>query len=140
MVFHDERTSQTPHMEHALELNGAIVPALWMYEVENVLLIAQRAGRIDHAKASAVMATARVAGITVDPIGPDLRFGAEFRLARTYNLTIYDAMYLELAQRENLPLMTLDGTLKAAAESLGLAWQKAYSLALPSPTRRKKRK
>jgi predicted nucleic acid-binding protein len=35
-------------------------------------------------------------------------------------LTVYDAAYLELAQRRNLPLPTLDGELRAAAKSLGL--------------------
>jgi len=33
---------------------------------------------------------------------------------------LYDAAYLELAQRRNLPLATLDGELRAAAKSLGL--------------------
>ena len=32
-------------------------------------------------------------------------------------LTVYDAVYLELAQRENIPLATLDGKLANAARA-----------------------
>jgi predicted nucleic acid-binding protein len=35
-------------------------------------------------------------------------------LARRHRLTVYDAAYLELALRENLPLLTLDARLEAA--------------------------
>jgi predicted nucleic acid-binding protein len=41
-------------------------------------------------------------------------------MADIFKLTVYDAAYLELAQRRNLPLATLDGELRAAAKSLDL--------------------
>jgi predicted nucleic acid-binding protein len=47
-------------------------------------------------------------------------WGETLRLADIFRLTLYDAAYLELAQRRNLPLATLDGELRAAAKSLGL--------------------
>jgi predicted nucleic acid-binding protein len=47
--------------------------------------------------------------------------GAVLRLARTYRLSVYDAAYLELAQRERLPLATLDADLKKAAAGEGVA-------------------
>jgi hypothetical protein len=37
------------------------------------------------------------------------------QLARTYQLSTYDASYLELAIRRGLPLACLDGKLKTAA-------------------------
>ena len=37
-----------------------------------------------------------------------------FDLAETYNLSYYDASYLELSRRYNLPLKTYDQELKAA--------------------------
>ncbi len=40
-------------------------------------------------------------------------------LAERYGLTVYDAAYLEIACRRQLPLATLDRTLRAAAESEG---------------------
>ena len=48
-------------------------------------------------------------------------------LARKHRLTFYDAVYLELAQRERLPLATLDNELANAARTediqlLGADW------------------
>ena len=40
-------------------------------------------------------------------------------LALKYNLAVYDASYLNLAQTRILPLATLDGKLQRAAESAG---------------------
>jgi predicted nucleic acid-binding protein len=42
------------------------------------------------------------------------------RHADQFRLTLYDAAYLELAQRRGLPLATLDGDLRVAARAAGL--------------------
>jgi predicted nucleic acid-binding protein len=42
------------------------------------------------------------------------------RLAERFRLTIYDAAYLELAQRRRLPLASLDRELRVAATALGI--------------------
>jgi predicted nucleic acid-binding protein len=41
--------------------------------------------------------------------------------ARSFQLTAYDAVYLDLARREGLPLATLDKGLRAAAVKAGVA-------------------
>ena len=41
------------------------------------------------------------------------------RIARDHDLTVYDAMYLELALRLNCPLATLDQKLASAAVEAG---------------------
>jgi len=43
------------------------------------------------------------------------------RLADLHGLTVYDAAYLELAQRLGLPLATLDQALRSAARAAGVA-------------------
>ena len=43
---------------------------------------------------------------------------ATLSLSERFSLTLYDATYLELAQRQNLPLATLDQELRAAAKAL----------------------
>lgn len=43
------------------------------------------------------------------------------QLAERYALTIYDACYLELAQRKALPLATLDTALRKAATAAGVS-------------------
>ncbi|TWB39967.1 hypothetical protein FBZ91_105201 [Nitrospirillum viridazoti] len=45
---------------------------------------------------------------------------AVLTLARQHRLTVYDAAYLELAQRQALPLATLDHALAEAAVAVGL--------------------
>ena len=42
------------------------------------------------------------------------------RLARTHGLSAYDALYLELAVRQQRPLATLDHKLRAAAQAEGI--------------------
>jgi predicted nucleic acid-binding protein len=46
--------------------------------------------------------------------------GRIYRISRQHRLSAYDAAYLELAVRMNIPLATRDAALKAAAESIGL--------------------
>jgi predicted nucleic acid-binding protein len=43
-----------------------------------------------------------------------------FTLGERLNLTTYDATYLELAQREKIPLISLDQDLIKAAHKIGL--------------------
>ena len=40
--------------------------------------------------------------------------------ARAFQLTAYEAVYLDLARREHLPLTTLDKGLRTAAEKAGV--------------------
>jgi predicted nucleic acid-binding protein len=42
-------------------------------------------------------------------------------LARRFQLTVYDAVYLELAKRESVPIATLDKGLRTAAVKAGVA-------------------
>ncbi len=55
------------------------------------------------------------------PIGtevPDLQ--SAFDLARAHELSFYDALYLELAKREDAELATLDGALGRTAVAEGV--------------------
>jgi predicted nucleic acid-binding protein len=47
-------------------------------------------------------------------------WGATLRLAERHRLTLYDAVYLELALRRALPLATLETELRAAAKAEGV--------------------
>ncbi len=139
MTLKDESTAETEAMKYGLAAAGAIVPAIWALEIQNVLLLAERSGRISSEARGAALKYAKAGHIAVDPVAATPAFGAEYNLARAYNLSVYDATYLELAQRLNVPLMTVDRKLHAAAEALGLAWTKGYSpLVIPKRQRKKK--
>jgi predicted nucleic acid-binding protein len=58
--------------------------------------------------------------ITLDTETADQAWTATARLAERYRLTLYDAAYLELAQRLKLPLATLDEDVIRAGKTLGM--------------------
>jgi predicted nucleic acid-binding protein len=58
--------------------------------------------------------------ITIDPDGVSEIWSTTIKLADLYRLTVYDAAYLELAQRRRLPLATLDAALSKAARESGV--------------------
>ena len=67
-----------------------------------------------------VCASLEALPIEIEPVSTSRVCGATLRLAGEHGLSIYDAMYLELAVRMRLPLATLDKALAAAARAAGL--------------------
>ena len=96
----------------------AVVPSLWWFEVRNILIVNERRRRIAESDTAAFLLNLSRLRIRVDRV-PDE--GAVLRLARAHRLSVYDAAYLELAQREGLPLATLDADLRTAAAGEGVA-------------------
>jgi predicted nucleic acid-binding protein len=99
---------------------GAWVPALWRLEVANVLEMGVRRNRHDAAFRDATLVDLEQLSIHVDPETDRHAWSATLRLAERHKLTLYDAAYLELAQRRGLPLATLDEDLRAAASAEGV--------------------
>jgi predicted nucleic acid-binding protein len=119
-VYSDETTAAVGEVFARLNERGAWVPALWKLEVANVLEMGVRRGRHDAAFRDATLADLALLPITVDPETDRHAWGATLRLAERHKLTIYDAAYLELAQRRGLPLATLDSDLRAAGRAEGV--------------------
>ena len=94
------------------------MPCLWWFEVRNILVVNERRRRIAESDTAAFLLNLSKLRIRIDR-APDE--GAVLRLARTHRLSVYDAAYLELAQREGLPLATLDADLRTAAAGEGVA-------------------
>ncbi len=93
----------------------ARAPSLWWFEVRNTLIMSERRSRLTEADTAAFLRGLARLGVTVDRL-PDE--AAVLTLARRHRLTVYDAAYLELAQRENIPLATLDNALAHAARAI----------------------
>lgn len=118
--FDDEASEETDRLAERLRDHGAFVPNLWHLELSNVLLQAERRGRIT---AADIAVRLRLLGQL--PIETDtethLRATRDtLALARPERLTAYDAAYLELAMRRGLPLASRDQDLRAAAKRLGV--------------------
>ncbi|MCY4451863.1 MAG: type II toxin-antitoxin system VapC family toxin [Immundisolibacterales bacterium] len=96
----------------------AKVPSLFWHEVRNVLLSAERRGRIGERHAAASMARVRRLPVRCPGEVDDHHVMA---LARAHGLTAHDASYLALAIREGCPLASLDRRLNEAAAAVGVA-------------------
>jgi predicted nucleic acid-binding protein len=96
------------------------VPALWWYEMANALLMAQRRKRLTEAGRIRLMELYRKLPIRTDMMLDSDIMWRFHTLAMEYNLSAYDAAYLELAQRRGLGLATVDQHLHGAAQKAGI--------------------
>lgn len=94
-----------------------IAPWLIWAELRNVLVMNERRGRIPPAELHNALTDVEDLGISLDA-SPDS--DTVLSLARMHRLTVYDALYLELALRRGAVLMSLDRALTAAARTCGL--------------------
>lgn len=113
--FEDERTEASRAVLDQVVEEGAIVPPLWRFEVANGLQMAVRRRRIDGSFRDETLADLAELDILSDPDSDGQAWSSTLRLADRHRLTVYDAAYLELAQRRRLPLATLDLALSRAA-------------------------
>lgn len=104
---------------------GAVVPSLWSLEIGNVLLIAERRKRITLEQRQKALHILSELPIAIDVLTPDYAWLETMELAEQYNLSLYDASYLELSLRRSLPLATFDNSLKQAAQAAGVMIEKA---------------
>jgi predicted nucleic acid-binding protein len=116
-IYSEETTAPISNLLTRLEQSDAWVPQLWKLEVANVLGIGVRKGRHDAAFRDRVLADLAILPIRVDPETNQHAWSVTVRLADQHKLTVYDAAYLELAQRRRLPLATLDTELRSAASA-----------------------
>jgi predicted nucleic acid-binding protein len=96
------------------------VPVLWAFEVANALLILKRRRRIDQQGYDQARLDLRGFRPLLDEQGPKLALSSTCELAERYELSAYDAVYLELAIRRDLPLASRDAALNKAAKAAGV--------------------
>ncbi len=119
-ICDDEFSDCIKDFEYVLENNGQIyVPQLFWYEIENVLLYKTRKNKSGKSLLSKSDALDILYDLQRLPIYTDPQSDGEIRqrifdLAEEYNLSYYDASYLELARRTSFELKTYDDELKAA--------------------------
>jgi len=116
-VFKDEATEFSSELRRSLgQGSKCYVPALWRWEVGNVILSGERNRRLSIADASQHLLLLACLPIEVDDGSVSQVWSVTHLLARTHKLTSYDASYLELAMRRGLPLASLARDLREAAK------------------------
>jgi len=119
-LFKDEVTPPTAELLNRLDFETGVVPSLWPIELTNVMSQAERRGRITPAESEQFLSDLGKLTLEVDTEGPGRAYSHVLPLCRTHRLTSYDAVYLELAVRREVPLATIDLDLAKAAKKLGV--------------------
>jgi predicted nucleic acid-binding protein len=120
-VFDDERGQVSVALLERMDFSHAVVPAHWILEVTNGLLLAARRGRLRRPDEDVdILERLGTLAVRVDPETATRGWGETPFLARRLGLTTYDAAYLELASRLQAPLATLDTGLARAAREAGV--------------------
>jgi predicted nucleic acid-binding protein len=119
--FEDEATDRTEEfLERLRQGDRIIVPAHWGAEVANALLMGARRKRVKPEQPRLLWDELWLLPIDTEPALTAVRGKEVLALSEAHGLTVYDAAYLELAHRYGLPLATLDGDLRKAAQAEGV--------------------
>jgi predicted nucleic acid-binding protein len=97
------------------------VPALWPLEVANALLVLVRRRKLTEGERQAGLGWLRGLPVRIDHEMASVAFSRLSELAAAHQLSVYDAAYLELAQRRKLSLGCKDGPLRKAAKPAGVS-------------------
>lgn len=97
-----------------------VIPVLWVFEVANTLAILLRRRIVNEEQYGEACERLAELPSLRDDEGQQLAFTEISKLARNYSLSVYDAVYLELALRRGLPLASRDAALNKAAKRAGV--------------------
>jgi predicted nucleic acid-binding protein len=112
----DEDATYAEAVIDAIGAHEAVVPTLFWYEIRNALVMSERRKRLTPHQTAAFLSDLALLPFVVDE---SPREAIVLEMAHRHTLTVYDAAYLELAQRKNLPLATRDTALIRAAKGAG---------------------
>jgi predicted nucleic acid-binding protein len=118
--FEDEASEVSDALLERVRDEGALVPSLWHIELGNVLIQAERRGRVMSADVTTRLELIGDLPIVTDDETPLRALHEIITLARAEKLTTYDAAYLQLAIRRGLPLATKDKSLRNAGIKTGV--------------------
>jgi predicted nucleic acid-binding protein len=119
----DRPVPSSASQARSLIIAGAtpLIPSLWLQEVSNAFVVAERRGRLTAGQVRTLAADLEdfLQKVEIDPLR--VRPSVLIDMAQRTLLAVYDATYLELALRRRVPLATLDEKLREAALRAGLA-------------------
>ncbi len=118
--FPDEANDYADRVLVALEGHAILVPAVWGLEIANAVLSGERSKRLRQPEIRRFTTLLDSLSLVQDVQSVGEHVGNVLPLAREYNLSAYDAAYLELSIRHGMPLATLDGKLQKAAQRAGI--------------------
>ena len=118
-LLEDQATAYSEAVAGCLLDGRALAPALLPLEYSNVLRTACKRGRMTARRAQDAIRQIEQLPLDIDHEIPDA--AQVLALSLRYDLTCYDAAYLDLALRRQLPIATQDNTLADAARIAGVS-------------------
>jgi predicted nucleic acid-binding protein len=119
--FPDEANDYADAVLVALEGKTILVPSVWSLEIANAVLVGERKKRLGQSEVRRFITLLESLPLAQDMPPAGEHANNVLPLAREYNLSAYDAAYLELAIRSGAPLATLDSRLRKAAQDAGVS-------------------
>ena len=120
-VHPSQATNDTRRLLESIREGATVhVPALWYLEVANALLMLVRRQKLTDEERLTALGWLQQLPCATDYEASGLAFGRLSELASEHTLSVYDAAYLELAQRRSLPLACREGPLRRAAQTSGV--------------------
>lgn len=119
--FEDEKNDFSDKLLKSLNSSKAIVPAVWSLEVQNVLYVAERKKRISREQSTIFINFLNELPIEIDLTLSDFINKKILEISRKYSISAYDAAYLELALRKDIPFASLDKMLNDASKKAGVS-------------------
>jgi predicted nucleic acid-binding protein len=113
-LLRDETSKAADAALATVSHEGAAVPSIFPFEIENILIVAERRQRIGAADVEEAITLLKALDLRIDPF-TNGGIGKQVEIARRCDLTSYDAAYLVLASRLRATLFTADDRLAAAA-------------------------
>jgi predicted nucleic acid-binding protein len=108
-------------MQLVIKGQRAVVPALWHLEMSNGLAVAERRSILTSADVEhALLHLEQLLARAIETDNALISIRQCLSTARAFQLSAYDAVYLDLARREKLPLASLDERLRSAAKPAGV--------------------
>jgi predicted nucleic acid-binding protein len=118
--FESEADPYTQGVLASMPRDRALVPAVWLLEVTNVLLVAERRRRITRGDADRFLALLEELPVEVAAHDGLPGMTAGTSVGREFGLSAYDAAYVHLARYERVPLATRDRAVQSAAGRAGV--------------------
>ena len=119
-LIEEDRSDEARRILCEVGTDSAVVPGLWYLEVGNTLLLAERRRSLSAAARREQLADLSRLPIAIDHETTHHAWNDTMGLAERHGLTLYDATYLELSLRRQLPLATFDAALRRAAKPVGV--------------------
>lgn len=114
LLLPDDLLPMTRRLRDAMRTERIIVPWVWWFEVQNILIANERRGRLGPEHTDRILDAMKRLPVERDATPEE---GVTLALARRHGLSVYAASYLELARREAASLATIDAKLADAASA-----------------------